>query len=107
MAGRQAAASAAAGGECGKPHHSVCDLYEQESECRWSRPRMGGDVAPLSRTPGQLSPERTDDLMNSLVQRDNLTVFISPAHPNVEQMRKKAQSEPLSAITDDSFWYLG
>lgn len=62
---------------------------------------------PLSSSPGQLSPERTNELMQNIQRTDSLTAFISPAHPNAEQMRMKAQTEPTSAITDDSFWYLG
>lgn len=63
--------------------------------------------APLSTSPGQLTPEPTGLHIQALLKSENRGAFISPAHPDVERMRKQAAAIPESAITDDSYWYIG
>ena len=61
----------------------------------------------LSTTPGRLAPEPTDRLLYILQELATPAAFISPAHPRAKRLRKEARANPASAITDDSYWYLG
>lgn len=61
----------------------------------------------LSNTPGQLTPELSDEHVQALLKSEKQGSLISPAHPKAELMRREALANPEFAITDDSYWYLG
>lgn len=62
---------------------------------------------PLSSIPGQLTLQPTDGIVWVMQSRNELTTFISPAHPEAEHMRENTVANPVSAITDASYWYMG
>lgn len=58
----------------------------------------------LSSTPGQLMMDP------AVVYPEYLTdprICISPAHPKFQTLLEMADSDPLSVMRDDSYWYLG
>ena len=34
-------------------------------------------------------------------------IFVSPAHPRWRALLRQAKADPVSAVTDESYWYLG
>lgn len=59
---------------------------------------------PLNVRAGELSVEPRALVPEYIT---NPFLFVSPAHPEAQQLKEQALREPLSVIDDRSYWYLG
>ena len=60
-------------------------------------PRLDSRPGQLMMAGEQVFPEYVTDV----------TVYISPAHPDAQKLKEQADQNPLSVIGDHSYWYLG
>lgn len=58
----------------------------------------------LSTIPGMLAPAAENFYPTFL---SDASLFVAPGHPDAVQLRKIAHDDPLVAINDTSYWYLG
>ena len=59
----------------------------------------------LSSEPGILQMDA--DRGMQVVQAFDAEVFVSPGHPRSRALLRQAKADPASAVTDESYWYLG
>ncbi|MCC6490800.1 MAG: hypothetical protein IT364_25155 [Candidatus Hydrogenedentes bacterium] len=70
----------------------------------WANESAGEVFPPLDKRPGHLT------MQGDRVYPEYLTdtgPFISPAHPEAQQLAARAEREPLAVVDDHSYWYLG
>ena len=71
---------------------------------RFAENSQGNVYPPLSGIPGMFAPD-AESIYPTYVS--DASLFVAAGHPDAAQLRRIAVDDPLAAIDDNSYWYLG
>lgn len=86
--------------------HLAFTMYAQiDSEKTGGNPK--GLYPALSSEPGILQMDADTGVRVVQAFDFDVDIFVSPAHPRWRALLRQAKADPASAVTDESYWYLG